>query len=140
MEGLQPSGHNMSLPVCHCGCKRWSKLYYKAMYNILLKTIPSGWRRRIGIIERHVHIKQRCGDFEMSRRNNARVFTILGGFEHIIIETKANSTLWLEFPQQLMSEVGPTYPISKITEINMKIRVHDINGTPRPPNKNYNGS
>ncbi|CAB4315241.1 unnamed protein product [Prunus armeniaca] len=39
-------------------CKRWSKWYYKAMYNILLKIFPQ-LEERIGIHRRHVHINQR---------------------------------------------------------------------------------
>ncbi|CAL9002863.1 unnamed protein product [Prunus brigantina] len=39
-------------------CKRWSKWYYKAMYNILLKIFPQ-LEERIGIHQRHVHINQR---------------------------------------------------------------------------------
>ncbi|CAB4315240.1 unnamed protein product [Prunus armeniaca] len=39
-------------------CKRWSKWYYKAMYNILLKIFPQ-MEERIGIHRRHVHINQR---------------------------------------------------------------------------------
>ncbi|PQQ12973.1 receptor-like protein 12 [Prunus yedoensis var. nudiflora] len=38
-------------------CKRWSKWYYKAMYNILLKIFPQ-LEERIGIHRRHVHINQ----------------------------------------------------------------------------------
>ncbi|PQM33752.1 hypothetical protein Pyn_21788 [Prunus yedoensis var. nudiflora] len=37
-------------------CKRWSKWYYKAMYNILLKIFPE-LEERIGIHRRHVNIK-----------------------------------------------------------------------------------
>ncbi|CAB4315232.1 unnamed protein product [Prunus armeniaca] len=40
-------------------CKRWSKWYYRAMYNILLKIFPQ-LEERIGIHRRHVHINQRC--------------------------------------------------------------------------------
>ncbi|BFG36456.1 hypothetical protein CerSpe_227300 [Prunus speciosa] len=36
-------------------CKRWSKLYYRAMYNILLKIFPQ-LEERIGTHRRHVHI------------------------------------------------------------------------------------
>ncbi|CAL8174697.1 unnamed protein product [Prunus armeniaca] len=39
-------------------CKRWSKWYYRAMYNILLKIFPQ-LEERIGIHRRHVHINQR---------------------------------------------------------------------------------
>ncbi|KAI5325949.1 hypothetical protein L3X38_035023 [Prunus dulcis] len=39
-------------------CKRWSKWYYKATYNILLKIFPQ-LEERIGIHRRHVHINQR---------------------------------------------------------------------------------
>ncbi|ONI03771.1 hypothetical protein PRUPE_6G281000 [Prunus persica] len=39
-------------------CKRWSKWYYKAMYNILLKIFPQ-LEERIGIHRRHVYINQR---------------------------------------------------------------------------------
>ncbi|XP_021827847.1 receptor like protein 30-like [Prunus avium] len=39
-------------------CKRWSKWYYRAMYNILLKIFPQ-LEERIGIHRRHVYINQR---------------------------------------------------------------------------------
>ncbi|BFG36460.1 hypothetical protein CerSpe_227340 [Prunus speciosa] len=39
-------------------CKRWSKWYYKAMYNILLKVFPQ-LGERIRNHRRHVHINQR---------------------------------------------------------------------------------
>ncbi|XP_021831877.1 receptor like protein 30-like [Prunus avium] len=39
-------------------CKRWSKWYYRAVYNILLKIFPQ-LEERIGIHRRHVHINQR---------------------------------------------------------------------------------
>ncbi|CAB4315233.1 unnamed protein product [Prunus armeniaca] len=39
-------------------CKRWSKWYYRAMYNILLKIFPQ-LEERIGIHRKHVHINQR---------------------------------------------------------------------------------
>ncbi|XP_016647638.1 PREDICTED: receptor-like protein 12 [Prunus mume] len=39
-------------------CKRWSKWYYRAMYNILLKIFPQ-LEERIGIHRGHVHINQR---------------------------------------------------------------------------------
>ncbi|CAB4284808.1 unnamed protein product [Prunus armeniaca] len=39
-------------------CKRWSKWYYRTMYNILLKIFPK-LEERIGIHRGHVHINQR---------------------------------------------------------------------------------
>ncbi|XP_021820457.1 receptor-like protein 12 [Prunus avium] len=39
-------------------CKRWSKWYYKAMYNILVKIFPQ-LEERIGNHKRHVHVNQR---------------------------------------------------------------------------------